>query len=66
LELDKKIKINIEIAYRFVLQNKATKCPWGATLAERKSRFYLALPIINKTAQMANNTIAIVCFDCLQ
>jgi hypothetical protein len=40
LELDKKIKINIEIAYRFVLQNKATKCPWGATLAERKSRFY--------------------------
>ncbi|CAC9554147.1 hypothetical protein [uncultured Gammaproteobacteria bacterium] len=29
-----------------------------ATLAERKSRLYLALPIANKTAQAANDAIA--------
>ncbi len=28
-----------------------------ATLAERKSRLYLALPIVNKTAQNANDAI---------
>jgi IS30 family transposase len=28
-----------------------------ATLAERKSRLYLALPIANKTAQNANDAI---------
>ena len=116
LELDKKIKISTETAYRFVLQDKAVggalykylrhqhkkyrkrygkndyrgRIPnrididerpsivdartrigdWEvdlvigkghkggfATLAERKSRLYLALPIVNKTAQNANDAI---------
>ena len=118
LELDKKIKISTETAYRFVLQDKAVggalykylrhqhkkyrkrygkndyqgRIPnrididerpsivdartrigdWEvdlvigkghkggfafATLAERKSRLYLALPIANKTAQNANDAI---------
>jgi IS30 family transposase len=38
--------------------SEATKYPWGATLAERKSRFYLALPVTNKTAQAVNDAIA--------
>jgi IS30 family transposase len=117
LELDKKIKISTETAYRFVLQDKAIggglykylrhkhkkyrkrygkndyrgRIPnrididerpdvvnrrarigdWEvdlvigkghkggfATLAERKSRLYLALPIANKTARAANDAIA--------
>jgi hypothetical protein len=75
LELDKKIKISTETAYRFCLGNRfyhsvygiscvggvgiALFCnPWGATLAERKSRFYLALPVTNKTAQAVNDAIA--------
>jgi IS30 family transposase len=116
LELDKKIKISTETAYRFVLQDKAVggalykylrhqhkkyrkrygkndyrgRIPnrididerpsivdartrigdWEvdlvigkghkggfATLAERKNRLYLALPIVNKTAQNANDAI---------
>jgi hypothetical protein len=33
-----------------------------ATLAERKSRLYLALPIANKTAQNANDATSIIIF----